>query len=492
MPKFRKQLNPLLLSVVLPSFVALASAGEQAEVAKKAPQAVITAVTVHEESSSAVIDSSSEISSPEQVPLEGPAVEVVQPLAAVPPAAEQLAAEPLAAESLAAVVSAEQPAVPLESAVAVESKRAEAPRTHPVPAIAPQAQQTTAEQRRQAERRLTPAQRATINQELRSLAAVAHDRYKADKAMRKQFTAANSKFFGQDLWNDISALTTAGVVMVEKHYQNGESVISGAQCLNKLRGWRGQLQKFASLPRDEVTTLKAGIKKLSSECQAKLHVYKEDKKNRDIQRMKALDTEARMVVSEELKPFFSDNAKLFSLIEKTYDSRFMSCRPQGGSASAAWFVGGGVSLYKLDCNTLLGQRMRYVYGGGTVGMGFGGFVGTIDAMQHSYDAASDRYYPLLYRLPYDSAGFKVHPQGQATLGIGVGLGLEVNGLFDNEEVGIGFGLIAGLGGSVLYKSKEKTPDYRELYRAMEMDFKDLAYPALSVPPRNRQKPEAKP
>jgi hypothetical protein len=299
----------------------------------------------------------------------------------------------------------------------------------------------------------------------------AKKRYQEDKILLETFEVENKKFYGDELWGLISQITHDSVHMLEKHYDGVASVDTGAECLNKLRAWRSSINNFSSISQAEQKELTATLTRLRDSCSNRYQDYKKAKKSKEIVRQKRIDGSLVETVIESLHDLFSDNAPLQDMLTATLDSQFMYCHPKGGSIGASWFFGASLTYYRLMCHTKLGSRFHYTMMAGTANAGWSAFMGKISEHQHYYEPATDRYFPLIMKLPYDSSRVKVHPDLNIAAAIGVGAMLEVNGLLDTPSWGVGLGYSVGAGLGTLFKLRDLPADYRPLYSTMGLELR---------------------
>lgn len=277
--------------------------------------------------------------------------------------------------------------------------------------------------------------------------------FKVEKNQRLFYQKINENHFGEKftLSNNIAQVATK---MMEKHYGGVQSFIAGATCLREMVDHKNNLKK---------------LRETYVSCDTQLKFYQREIKKRKIKFVDHFKDSERTVIREKLLDLFNNNIQLTVHLLKAQRPT-LKCSTKGGTFSLAFFAGGAASHYQLKCKSQLGRRVIYGLSSLKIGAGIGG---TLSFKKTKYRKLADNKFEKVTRtFPYSFfRSQKGHIATTASASVLVGTSLNsTNEVTKVDNMGLGLGFFAGTGGGGLYKIKDRTPDFKELFSLLEMGF----------------------
>ena len=278
------------------------------------------------------------------------------------------------------------------------------------------------------------------------------DYMKEIRHVRKEYHKRNTTHF-KGKYEYAVKIAKDSALMLEQHFAGKASVIAGASCLAKMKRAKGDEEQ---------------LKLLYKNCHEKLLDFKRGIKSGQISFVDLFDGKTKKELNNYLTQIFPESEELVLYLQQSYDSS-MDCSLRGGAFSGGWLLGGSFGTHHLRCKSKLGRRMMYGLGSITLGFGLGG-TATFHGGQYTKDK-DNMYRETTYSVSYNEIREKkLGLQAKGTVGLGLGIGSREIQDRKVEEIGLGLGGFAGLGFCSMFKIRDITPDFRELFLLLNMDF----------------------
>ena len=258
------------------------------------------------------------------------------------------------------------------------------------------------------------------------------------------------------------AIVASSVKLMEKHYGSTQSYVDGLLFLSQMKTYQDDAEMLV------------GIKE---RAEVKLAYYQSYAKKGQIDFRESYNPEEIEVLEEEAGKLFGldrDSSKTVSYLMKAARQKEagLDCTSKGGTAMMASGAGAGGSHYHLKCRSVYGRRMKYAMSSVQFMVGWGGMgSGKRTKYKKTKEGSAER------ESKFISYSFirkkKIHVASSFSFAGGVGATVHMrNKSKDFGGVGAGLGVFLGVGVGGIRKLKDRTPDFRDLFEKLGIDFSD--------------------
>ena len=270
--------------------------------------------------------------------------------------------------------------------------------------------------------------------------------FKQQRLQEKLYHNRNLTHFGKsyELALKIASISSD---MMEKHYSGKESVLSGVMCLKELKDSIQEVNR---------------LKQVYQNCLETFNTVKNKKK------IYHLNDQTKNEIVEEFNKLFPNQYSLIQFLSKAFIPT-VTCTAKGYSLMGAWGIGGSLSGYRLKCSSQLGRRTLYGAMTSSFGIGAGGILGKkIQTYKKNY---SNEYTQQTYTICYSRLQNKhMIPSAHTNLSVLLGIESNITPTHWHNNISFGLGYYAGFGFTNVFKVKELTPNFKELFNLLDLGF----------------------